>query len=199
MNQRATITTAFKGNALTTRLGSVEDAAVLERTFAYAGHGLAQHLWAKHDGPGVDLKEVIRERMIKRITDPENHFAVAEVAGEPAGSILSYDIGSEAEDTSELSPMVRAMVEAENDLLNSHYINALAVFPEYRRMGVAKALINAAAQAASVPLSLTVCDTNRGAVVLYESLGFREVSCHEMVKEDWDGDGNYWISMRRDN
>ena len=89
------------------------------------------------------------------------------------------------------------MVEAENDLTSSHYINALAVFPKYRRMGLAHKLMEETDQISDQGLSLTVADSNHSARALYKKLGFAEVGHHKMEKEDWDGEGAEWISMRR--
>ena len=49
-----------------------------------------------------------------------------------------------------------------------------------------------------VAAGLIVADANHDAIRLYESFGFHEVSRHVMEKDDWDGEGDWWIAMRRD-
>lgn len=57
------------------------------------------------------------------------------------------------------------------------YIDNIAVFPEYRRKGVASALLRSLIDCAksenSEFLSLEVRPSNHGAIALYESFGFR--------------------------
>lgn len=61
----------------------------------------------------------------------------------------------------------------------SCYVSNIAVFPEYRRQGAAKQLIESACAAAeengAESISLEVRPSNAAAVSLYESVGFEEV------------------------
>lgn len=178
--------------------GTVRDAPWLAQVFKDASHGLAQYFWSKNVEPGSDPEQVILKRMETRISDPEGRFRLAKLRGATAGGMFSRNIGPEPESTEGMNAVVRALQNGENDLLNTHYINAVAVFPEFRRLGLARALLSDAAKASDRPLSLIVADANHDAIRLYESFGFHEVSRHVMEKDDWDGEGDWWIAMRRD-
>ena len=55
------------------------------------------------------------------------------------------------------------------------YMTNVAVLPEYRRQGIATALINAALENEMVFLTLEVRESNSAAIELYKSLGFETV------------------------
>ena len=55
------------------------------------------------------------------------------------------------------------------------YVTNIATLPEYRRQGVAKALIRRALQNEMEFLTLEVRENNAAAISLYESLGFERV------------------------
>lgn len=64
-------------------------------------------------------------------------------------------------------------------VLESCYVNNIAVFPEYRRKGVGTALLKMAMLTADAMgtdfISLEVRKSNTEAISLYESLGFEEM------------------------
>ena len=88
------------------------------------------------------------------LTNPTAHFFVAEVDEEVAGYIGMY-------------------VVCENC-----YVTNVAVFPQYRRQGVAKALIKMAMLTADTMetdfISLEVRPSNEPAISLYKSFGFEQ-------------------------
>ena len=65
-----------------------------------------------------------------------------------------------------------------NCVLDECYVDNVAVFPQYRRMGVARALMEDLVGAAETRhasfVTLEARVSNAGAVALYEGLGFRE-------------------------
>ena len=179
------------------REGTAEDAAVLRRVFEEASHGLAQYFWDISLAGETDRDRAILDRMSRRIADPATRFRVCEICGVPAGGVLSYEKDETPEDPGDCGPLMRALIEAENDLTGTHYINALAVFPEFRRRGIARALIEDVAAGAWQPLSLIAADVNADALRLYDATGFETVRRHPMAKEGWDGAGEAWLSMTR--
>lgn len=90
----------------------------------------------------------------EELTNPTAHFFVAEVDEEVAGYIGMY-------------------VVCENC-----YVTNVAVFPQYRRQGVAKALIKMAMLTADTMetdfISLEVRPSNEPAISLYKSFGFEQ-------------------------
>ncbi len=189
--------TKIAASRLSIRSGTDADAPVLRRVFEEASHGLSQYLWAKSFAGEADRDGAILERMRLKIADPAMRFRICEIDGVPAGGLLSYEKDETLEDAGDAGPLIRVLVEAENELCGTHYVNALAVFPGFRRRGVARALIEDAAAGAWQPLSLIAVDVNAAALALYTSVGFRPVARHAMAKEDWDGAGEAWLCLRR--
>ena len=192
-----TYQTKIATSRLAIRSGTAADAPVLRRIFEEASYGLSQHLWAKSFAGEADRDSAILERMRLKIADPAMRFRIGEIDGVPAGGLLSYEKDATLEDAGDTGSLIGALVAAENELCGTHYINALAVFPEFRRRGVARALIEDAAAGAWQPLSLIAVDVNAAALDFYASVGFRPVARHAMVKEDWDGAGEAWLCLRR--
>lgn len=179
------------------RNGQAEDANILRRVFEYASDGLSPYLWARANRAGQNLDRLIAERMESKIADPDQTFKVALHDGEPAGGILTYQI-TQTQPLEGLTPMDRSFSEVDNRLVGSVYVNALAVFPEFRRMGIASDLLaHARAEAAKdgLPLSLSVSDANPSAVATYQTNGFRHVGRVAKEKEGWDGAGDFWLLM----
>ncbi len=177
------------------REGTERDTAMLRRVFETAGQGLAEHFWHQAHDPGMDFDAMVEGRMRTRIADPANRFRVAEIDGTPAGGILSYEKGAEADDPGDAGPMLRALIEAENDLVGTHYINALAVFSGQRGRGIGSALVRDLAASTRQPLSLIVADGNPDALRLYQRLGFVTIDRHPMLAEGWEPNGTHWITM----
>ena len=77
-------------------------------------------------------------------------------------------------------------------VLDEAYISNISVLPEFRRMGVAKELMNALIlhlkQHNAAFVTLEVRDSNLGAIALYEKLGFElkgiRKNFYECPKED---------------
>lgn len=119
---------------------------------------------------------------------------VAEVDGESAGLIVAYD-------GAELLRLREAFIAMAAERLhidfsdvpaecepNEVYLDTLAVKPQFRGMGIAKTLIEAAVAKATTigkPAGLLVADDNPNARRLYEKCGFKPVGrvpfAHEMM------------------
>jgi|GEM_PF-2805339 len=176
-----------------TRRATVKDAALIKHGFELAGAGMAEYFWTQSRHPGQSMEDVALERMRRKIQDPDNNIRVSE---DGLGAILSYDIPDQPEPLDDVPSIVRPLVSLENQALGTHYINMLAVLPEARRKGLARALIDTARQAAGdKPLSLTVDDTNHKARALYASEGFSEVGRARQVSDGWQATGEHYILM----
>ncbi len=75
----------------------------------------------------------------------------------------------------------------------SCYISNIAVFPQYRRQGVGKTLINSASETAkklgAESISLEVSPSNTAAIMLYNMSGFEEVGLRKNFYRDPQEDG----------
>ena len=125
---------------------------------------------------------------------------VAEVGGQPAGGIITYDIGTEPEEIEEDTPGVFVpMIELENLAPCTHYINAIAVFPHFKGQGIGRKLLRAVyGNALENGMSLIAEDANPVAIGLYESEWFVEVARRPIVETPgWTSPGKNWILMVR--
>lgn len=187
-------------NPASLRRGTAGDVDLLIEVFSLASDGIANHFWAQlaaESGRSVDA--VARERTAGRLADPANSVHVAEVAGNPAGAILTYAVGAEPKPLDGLPALIVPLVTLENLAPGSVYVNVLAVLEGHRRRGIGSRLLaRAAEEAGDRPLSLIVSDANAGARAAYEATGFRYGPSVPMVKDGWQGRGETWMLMTRD-
>ena len=176
-----------------------EDAPDLARLGDMAGHGLPSFLWRRTAAPGQDPFEVGVARAARDDADFSwRNAVVVEDGGRVAAALVTYPIGDEPEALDGLGPIVRTLQALENRALGSQYVNVLAVYPEFRRRGYGRRLLEEAERRAGTrPLSLIVEDGNATARQLYEDFGFRVAAQVPMVKEDWESAGTAWVLMLR--
>jgi ribosomal protein S18 acetylase RimI-like enzyme len=181
------------------------DCADLARLVNLAGEGLPLYLWRQMAEDGEDPWEIGRERAARDSGSFSfRNSVVAEVGGKIAGAIIGYPIATEPEtiDTANTPNMFVPLLELENLAAGTWYINAVAVFPEARGLGVGSKLMRHAEQRASElglrGPSLIVSDANQGARRLYERLGYTEVARRPMISEQWESAGKFWVLMIRD-
>jgi ribosomal protein S18 acetylase RimI-like enzyme len=93
----------------------------------------------------------------------------------------------------------RPLIELENKVRGTFYINVLATCPSARNLGVARTLIeDAAPLAGGADLSLIVSDTNDAAISCYHRSGFQGVASARAVGGfGWEPKQARWILMRR--
>ena len=102
--------------------------------------------------------------------------------------MLAYRLPSTAEndeDPADFPEFVRAIIELEQCVPESFYVNMLAAYPRFRGQGVGSALlarVDGEALAAGCELvTLGVFETNTGALRLYRRLGFELIESRPMV------------------
>jgi ribosomal protein S18 acetylase RimI-like enzyme len=165
-----------------------EDARALAQLIDIAGEGFATYLWTQSAVPGEGALDVgMRRAQREGGGFSYRNAIVAEIDGRVAGLLLGYrlaepyDIG----DLSSLSDLVRPLVELESEAPGSWYVNALAVFPEYRGRGLGSQLLAEAERIAGLArastLSIIVADQNEGAKRLYLRTGYRAVARRPLV------------------
>ena len=182
------------------RNATPEDSGHFVRIFEIASYGLAPHLWRQAVGNDGDTYSYALTRMQRKLADAKPNTAlVAEMDGEVAGGIITYDIGPEPEEiSSETDPVITPLIELENRALGTHYINAVAVFPECQRRGIGEALLHEVERNAGPNgLSLIVEDQNTGAFNLYQKLGYVTDSTAAIIKGGWDTSAQSYVLMKK--
>ena len=183
------------------RTATLDDAPVFRRVFELASEGLAPWVWEQSAGPEKSVEEIALERMRDKLDKaaPGTCF-VAEVDGQAAGGIITYDIGDIPEEIEEDTPGVFVpLIELENLAPRTHYINALAVFPEFQGRGLGRKLLRQVfCNALENGMSLIAEDGNAPALSLYASEGFAEAARRPIVEaEGWQKPGENWLLMLR--
>lgn len=177
------------------------DAPALRRVFEIASEGLAPWVWAQSAGPDGDPATLGLQRMREKIANAApDTCMVAELGGQVAGGVISYDIDDQPETIDADTPAVFApLIELENLAPLTHYVNAIAVFPEFRGKGIGRRLLRAvAANAGRNGMSLIVEDHNYPAMALYRSEWYEAQALRPVVEaEGWSCPGQNWILMVR--
>ncbi len=183
-----------------------DDAAAMAELVNMAGDGLPLYLWTRMASPGQDPWEVGRQRARRESgAFSWRNTVVSEVDARVAACLIGYPLPDQPEPTdySELPALFVPMQQLEDLAPRTWYVNVLATYPDHRRRGHATALLDIAARLAGETgrdgLSIIVADSNTGARRLYERAGFREHATRPMVKEDWDGPGDNWVLLVRDD
>ena len=170
------------------RRATIEDAHVFVRVFDMAGDGLPTHLWQASAAPDETPADVGLRRMRAKLADEDQAIAwVAEKAGQVAGGLLANRVGDIPDVIEEgTNPIIVPLIELENEAPETFYVNALAVFPEYQRLGVARALMHRAEEKVGPKgMSLIVEDQKTDARQLYENLGYEERTSRPVVEGEW--------------
>lgn len=184
-------------DAIALRPARREDAAAIAHLTDLASDGLAPHFWSQLAAPGQTALAVGTERAAR----DEGSFSwrgavIAEVGGTVAGGMICYPVGLTPVPLDDLPAVARPLQALENRALGCLYVNALASFAEFRRLGVARRLLgHAAERAGPAGTSLIVADSNEPALALYRRTGFIERARERMVKENWPGSGTQWVLM----
>ena len=186
------------------RPAKVDDAAVLAELVNYAGEGMPLYLWSRMAEPGQAAWDVGRQRAERE----EGSFSyrnatIIEHDGQCAGCLIGYEISDNPGPIPEDMPtMFVPLQELENFAPGTWYINALAVRPQFRRLGLGTKLLSLAdetAEALGKPgLSVIVSDANIGARRLYDRCGYSESATRLMVKENWQNEGQNWVLLTKD-
>jgi ribosomal protein S18 acetylase RimI-like enzyme len=186
------------------RPATKEDARALAELIDIAGEGFGSHLWSLSAGPGETPLDVgMRRAQREEGGFSYRHATLAETNGEVAALLLGYRLPDpyDAGDLAAVSAMVRPLVELESRAPGSWYVNALAVFPEYRGNGLGTLLLGEAeriAKSTGAPaLSIIVADQNEGAKRLYARTGYQTAARRAVVAFPGFAHGGDWLLMKK--
>jgi len=144
-----------------------------------AGEGIPACFWERSVKPGEEIEDVGAKYAASETANfsyRNTHLAVINTA--IAGMLLAYRLPDpgDAEDLHDYPEFIRPMIELEQCVPGSFYINMLATYPAYRNQAVGTALMNyangLAASAGCGIISLEVFEQNAGALRLYRRLGY---------------------------
>ena len=175
---------------MTFRQAAIGDVRHLAR-FAIMAHGGCNE--ALYDGlvPGQSIESVLEPRYSQSgvTTFYENHW-IAEQDGQVAGGMHAFPFDDWANDSADPRiPEERyAILQPFSDLPagGTYHVNALSVYPEFARRGIGSSLLSLACEHAKekafTEISLYVFTENAGALVLYETSGFKVVGREPVVE-----------------
>jgi ribosomal protein S18 acetylase RimI-like enzyme len=159
------------------------DAADLALLTDMAARGVAAGFWRSLAGPDQSPFEVGRSRALREDGDFSYRNAwLATVGDAVAGGLLGYRLADPYDRSAfdRVPTVFRPMVELEAEAPGRWYVNVLAVYPEFRKRGIAAGLLaHADAVGRSVApkgMAIIVAADNEPALRLYRSAGYRETA-----------------------
>lgn len=173
------------------------DEEVVARLNDMASGGLVLTVWQQMETDGDPWAFGYR-RQLERMNSGQ-----VMVVCDPGDGVEAVLMGNpeteEPTDPLETEPEFRALVELENMVPGTWYLNVLATLPEARGKGHASRLLTVAEEIARAgghdAISLIASDANDLALPLYQKFGYGERARRPMTKGAWDGPGSEWILM----
>lgn len=185
---------------LTLRPARPEDAYDIARLADISGQGFTGAIWGSMADHGQTALDVGAQLAAKETgVFSWKHATICEVDDVVAGMAISYVNGDTPEVISEQThPMYRPLVVLENQALETLYVSMLATFPQYRKSGVAAALLQDQEQKPGPQgLSLIASDQNIGARAFLAHHGYKEVAEAPAIKINWDSPSKRWHLLRK--
>lgn len=169
-----------------------------------AGEGLPTHFWSQMAEAGQSPIQIGRERAMREegAFSYRNAF-IAEIGGAVAGTLIGYTIDDPVDRSNieSLHAIARPLVRLEAKAPGHWYVNALAVYPEFRSLGVGTELLEKADALgrASAPkgMAIIVASENVGARRLYERVGYRERASEPLVAYPDFKRGSDWVLLTK--
>jgi len=162
------------------------DCRPIAELFLIASDGLARYIWSRANPAGLPLLEVGAQRYAREdAAFSYRNCMVAEVDGAVAGFLHSFPMHPQyVEDAHAIpDPVLQPYSELED--YGSLYISAVAVFEQFRGLGIGSHLLADAQSRArrfECPrLSLICFEHNLGAMNLYRRLGYQESNRRPIV------------------
>jgi ribosomal protein S18 acetylase RimI-like enzyme len=153
-----------------------------------AGEGIPAYFWEQSRHP----EEGILDVGARNATSESDNFSyrnmqLAIIDGRVAGMLLAYRLpeSDEADDLDDYPAFIRPLIELEQCVPGSFYINMLATYPEFRNRGVGTTLMGLvdglARNADCAESSVEVFRQNQRALDLYQRLGYAIVEKRPVV------------------
>ena len=170
-----------------------------------AGDNIPGYFWAESQRPGQSLTEAGAELARSESANFSYRNAMLACSDDRvAAMMLAYRLPATAdneEDPGDFPKFAQPLVELEQCVPGSFYINMLAAYPEYREQGVGSALLDECEQLARAAnctlISIEVFGSNSGALRLYQRHGFEQVESRQMVASDYHPAGDVLLLTRQ--
>lgn len=162
------------------RKATIDDCKAIAELALMAGEGIPAYFWEQSRKGDQDIIDVGAKNLA---SETENfsyrNVTIAEVDGYVAAMLLAYKLPSpeNQEDLSEYPEFIRPLVELEQCVPGSYYINMIATYPEYRGKSIGTRLMSMVSESAIAAgcqlMSIEVFEQNQGALKLYQRLGYK--------------------------
>ena len=166
------------------RSATSKDSRAIAELFRISSGGVADYIWTllKPEYPGLDLLDIGERRYAREgVNFSCENCTIAEHDGSVLGMLHAFEMPQSSEE--ETDPVLRPYAELEAP--GSLYISGVAMFPEYRGLGIGTRLMNAAMETAQMrdlaKLSLIAFEQNEGSWRLYLRLGYDVVDQRAVV------------------
>lgn len=175
-------------NNLKIRKASLNDCKVIAELALMAGEGIPAYFWEQSKKENQDIIDVGANNLT---SETENfsyrNVTIAEVDGKVAGMLLAYKLppADNKDDLSEYPEFIRPLIELEQCVPDSYYINMIAIYPEFRGKSIGTRLMGtvskSAIDAGCKLISVEVFEQNQGALNLYQRLGYKIIERRRVV------------------
>lgn len=164
------------------------DAKDIAKLALIAGEGIPAYFWAQSAKQEQPIEAVGAARLLSEKDNfSYRNVHVAVIDDNVAAMILAYRLpdADNAEDLDELPEFIRPLVELEQCVPASFYINMIATYPQYRNMSIGTKLMSIVDELATITgctlSSIEVFDQNKGALRLYQHLGYKITEARRVV------------------
>jgi len=185
---------------LSLRAAKPADAQHIANLVNLAAGGLPASSWARKAAYGQDPMEIGQEfALTEGNTIYWGKTTMAEMDGAVAGLVISY-VRPDApiEITSAINPLYRPLIRLENMSQGCRFVNVLATYPDYRKRGIAEALLaHAEADPGPNGTAIVVSNGSDSAESFTRRMGFAEKARLPMIRGDWDTDSTEWLLMHK--
>ncbi|HJO69770.1 MAG TPA: GNAT family N-acetyltransferase, partial [Rhodospirillales bacterium] len=167
------------------RSARLEDCADIARLFLISSEGLAEYIWSRIDLPGLSTIEIGARRYAREgTTFSYENCLVADRAGDVLGMVHGFPMEAQSADSDDSpDPVLAPYAELED--IGSFYLSGVALYPQYRGLGIGTRLLDAARDRARAlgleRLSLICFERNQQATRLYLRLGYVEIDRRAIV------------------
>jgi ribosomal protein S18 acetylase RimI-like enzyme len=176
------------------RKANTDDCLKIAELAMMAGEGIPAYFWAQTQLAG---ENIYQSGARNACTETDNfsyrNAYLAIEYDEVCGMLLAYRLTTPeaGHDIEEYPEFIRPLIELEQQVPDSFYINMLATYPQYRHRGIGEALMKYAEQLAQEAdcdlLSLVVFGENRGACKLYQRLDYEIADKRKVIPHPCHG------------